>query len=86
MPDETTLCRFRNKLVERNLHDSLFQEINRQLEAHGIKIRKAEAALVDATIITSAARPRQTIEDRVVKKSADPDASWVKKGNKSYFG
>lgn len=30
VPDETTLCRFRNKLVERNLHDALFQEINRQ--------------------------------------------------------
>jgi transposase, IS5 family len=86
VPDETTLCRFQNKLVERNLHDTLFQEINRQLEDHRIKIRKAEAALVDATIITSAARPRQTIEDGVVKKSTDPDASWVKKGNKSYFG
>jgi IS5 family transposase len=86
VPDETTLCRFRNKLIERNLHDTLFQEINRQLEDHGIKVRKAEAALVDATIITSLARPRQTIEDGVAKKSADPDASWVTKGNKSYFG
>lgn len=86
VPDETTLCRFRNKLVERNLHRLLFQEINRQLEEHGIKVRHAEAALVDATIITSAARPRQTIEDGVVKKSADPDASWLKKGKTSYFG
>lgn len=86
VPDETTLCRFRNKLVERNLHENLFQEINRQLENHGIKVRKAEAALVDATIITSLARPRQTIEDGAVKKSADPDATWVTKGNKSYFG
>jgi IS5 family transposase len=86
VPDETTLCRFRNKLVERNLHDILFQEINCQLESHGIKVKKAEAALVDATIITSSARPRQTIENGVVKKSADPDASWVTKGKKSYFG
>ena len=76
-PDETTLCRFRNKLIERNLHESLFREINKQLEEHGIKVRKAEAALVDATIISSAARPRQTIdvESGEVKRSADPDAS-----------
>lgn len=87
VPDETTLCRFRNKLIERGLHSILFTEINRQLELHGIKVRKAEAALVDATLISSAARPRQTIEaDGEVKKSVDPDASWLKKGKKCYFG
>jgi IS5 family transposase len=87
-PDETTLCRFRNKLIERKLHESLFKEINRQLEEHGIKVRKAEAALVDATIIASSARPRSTIEhpSGEVKRSADPDATWVTKGNRSYFG
>lgn len=88
VPDETTLCRFRNKLVERNLYERLFKEINNQLEKQGIKVKKAEAALLDATIITSAARPREMIEaaSGEVKKSADPDATWVKKGSKSYFG
>jgi len=88
VPDETTLCRFRNKLVERDLYESLFKEINNQLERQGIKVRKAEAALLDATIITSAAKPRATIEEATgeVKKSADPDATWLKKGTKSYFG
>lgn len=88
IPDETTLCRFRNKLIKRGLHTVLFGEINRQLEEKGIKVKKAEAALVDATIITSAARPRKTIEVEThkMKHSADPDATWVKKGKKSYFG
>lgn len=88
VPDETTLCRFRNKLIERNLHTTVFEEINRQLEEQGIKIKKAEAALVDATIITSAARPRRTVEVETgkIKQSADSDATWVKKGSKSYFG
>jgi IS5 family transposase len=88
VPDETTLCRFRNKLVERNVYERLFKEINNQLEEQGIKVKKAEAALLDATIIMSAARPRETIEEATgeVKKSADRDATWVKKGSKSYFG
>lgn len=88
VPDETTLCRFRNKLVEKNLYESLFKEINSQLEEQGIKVKKAEAALLDATIITSAARPRETIEETTgeARKSADPDATWVKKGSKCYFG
>jgi transposase, IS5 family len=88
VPDETTLCRFRNKLVENGLYERVFKEINNQLEEQGIKVKKAEAALLDATIITSAARPRATIEGATgeVRKSADPDATWVKKGSKSYFG
>lgn len=87
-PDETTLCRFRNKLIERKLHESLFKEVNRQLEEQGIKVKKAEAALVDATIIASSARPKDTIEhpSGEIKRSADPDAAWVTKSNKSYFG
>jgi len=86
-PDETTLCRFRNILVKRGLYDSIFVELNYQLEKHGIKVKKADAALVDATIILSSARPRQTIEENgKVKQSADEGARWVKKGNKSYFG
>lgn len=86
-PDETTLCRFRNILVEKELYNPIFMELNRQLEELGIKVKKADAALVDATIILSAARPRQTIEENgKIKQSADEDARWVTKGSKSYFG
>jgi IS5 family transposase len=62
IPDETTLCRFRNKLAERKLDKMLFKEINKQLEELGLKVEKADAAVIDATIIESAARPRRTIE------------------------
>ncbi len=55
-PDETTLCRFRNHLIKKNLHGLLFAEINARLEEHGIKVRYAKTALVDATIIDSSAR------------------------------
>lgn len=100
LPDETTLCRFRNKLIAKGIDKLLFEEINKQLEELGIKISKADKAIVDATIIESSARPNKMIEiaqDREedeeimveegkIKESADNDARWLKKGNKSYFG
>lgn len=99
-PDETTLCRFRNKLIANNLHHKLFQCINRQLQELGLAIESAPGAVLDATVIESAARPRRVYEvqeDReeetedeklIVKKveSKDPDARWLKKGKKCFFG
>ena len=98
IPDETSICRFRNRLVKTQLDQKLFDELNRQLIAHNIMVEEAKAAIIDASIIDSAARPKQTIgaiqEDRkedeqtapIVKQSADPDAAWLKKGSKSHFG
>lgn len=98
VPDETTHCRFRNALVDGGVYDELLGETCRQLEVHGLKLRAAEAAIIDATLIESAARPRQFIEpakDREesddpseigVSYSADADARWVKKSSKSTLG
>ena len=98
VPDETTHCRFRNGLVKGGVFDELLAEVCRQLEAHGLKLNEAEAAIIDATLVESAARPRTYIEapqDRAeceapdepeVHFSADPDARWVKKGSKSTLG
>lgn len=98
VPDETTHCRFRNALVRGGVYDDLLAEVCRQIEAHGLKLKEAEAAIIDATLIESAARPRTHIEppqDRAegttpddvdVYFSADPDARWVKKGSKSTLG
>lgn len=101
VPDETTLCRFRNLLMQRGLYETLFARINQSLEAAGLKVRGCEGAVIDATIIESASRPRKTIEvmpeDRnetreetktqgSISYAKDPDAGWLKKGRKSYFG
>lgn len=94
-PDETTHCRFRNALVKSGVYDDLLAEVCCQLEAHGLKLKAADATIIDATLIGSAARPRSHIEppqDRAEDEtpdapdmhfSADPDARWVKKGSKS---
>ncbi len=96
--DETTHCRFRNALVKGGVYDDLLAEVCRQLEGHGLKLKAAQAAIIDATLIESAARPRNHIDpsqDRAedeapdapdVHFSADPDARWVKKGSKSTLG
>lgn len=95
-PDATTICRFRNKLIEKNLDEKLFSEINNQLETAGLKLKKANGAVIDASIIESAARPRKVVNiendreesgDNVqVEESKDPDAKWLKKGKRYYFG
>ncbi len=100
VPDETTHCRFRNALVQAEIYDALLAEVCRQIEGHGLKVREAEAAIIDATLIESAARPRSHVEappqDRAEDKTpdtppdisfcADEDARWVKKGRKSTLG
>jgi IS5 family transposase len=102
-PDHTTICRFRGALVRLGLHEELLAEVNRQLKVHGLMMEAAPVAVVDATIVESAARPRRQIEampeDRredqaqetpdhpvTERLSADPDAAWLKKGRKSFFG
>jgi transposase, IS5 family len=95
-PDETTICRFRNALVIKGLHKEIFDEINSQLETKGLKVRNAQGAVVDATIIESSARPRRVIhiendreetETQVeIQESKDKDAKWLKKGKMCYYG
>lgn len=92
LPDETTFCRFRNKLVTQGKYDLLFNEVNSQLELHGLKVRNADVAIVDATIISSNSRPRNKVieleanGESVTHHSSAPDAKWLKKGKKFYFG
>jgi IS5 family transposase len=98
VPDETTHCRFRNALVKAGVYDDLLAEVCRQIEEHGLKLKQAEAAIIDATLIECAARPRQYIDaprDREeaeqlvnpdIHYCADKDAKWVKKGRKSTLG
>ena len=73
VPDHTTLCRFRNRLVTARLLERLFDELDRQLEAAGLILK--QGTMLDATLIEAAtARPRGGKEARAV----DPDARFVK--------
>ena len=48
VPDETTICRFRNKLIERDLVDLILTEVNNQLQMNNLKVKKANLAVIDA--------------------------------------
>ena len=87
------------RLPSLELDRELFEEVRYQLEGHGLQIKEASMAIVDATVIEPACRPKRCIEvvdDRnesatdqpqaKVIESADPDARWLKKGNRFYFG
>jgi IS5 family transposase len=100
VPDHTTLCRFRNLLISQNLWEYLLAMVNYQLEQKGLKVKESQGAIIDATLIESAARPRKEMEGMAVDReeetqyeveervtlSKDPDATWLKKGKRSYFG
>ena len=86
-PDHSTLWRFRSELTQAGLIDRLFAEINRQLEEKGLIVKRG--TLIDACFLQARARPpgkpKEGQEGRA-EPSADPDARWGRKGNKSVFG
>jgi transposase, IS5 family len=56
-PDHSTLWRFREALAVAGIADNVFAEINRQLDGHGLILRKG--TLIDATLVEAqAARPK----------------------------
>jgi IS5 family transposase len=95
-PDHTTICRFRNLLVEKKLLHAVLDEVNGQMEKQGKLVKKGVA--VDASIISSAARPRKQVDTETVRDgegaentlsvsySHDRDAAWTKKGKDYRYG
>ena len=87
IPDYSTLCRYRNWLAQDDTPSELLELINRQLTKKGLKVEKASAAVIDATIIqTAGSKQRQAIEvdeegqvSGQTTPSKDSDARWTKK-------
>ena len=40
------------------VYDALLAEVCRQIKDHGLKLKQAEAAIIDATLVETADRPR----------------------------
>src|SRR5919109_2050998 len=88
-PDHSTLCRFRNRLVEAGLIEKLFAEFDRQIEGRGLVLK--QGTMVDATLVEAARSrpPRGEEEDaldcdaRFVKKEGKPGSSY---GYKAHVG
>jgi IS5 family transposase len=81
VPDHSTICRFRNLLVEQGLLDKLFAELDRQLDKAGLILRRG--TMLDATVIeTQAAKPGDP------QSTSDPEARFTRRQgrNGSSFG
>lgn len=69
-PDHSTICRFRNALVEKGLWDKLLSMINKQLKKHGMMEIK-RGVLVDASIVDSPFSPDGSIKIEVADDRED---------------
>jgi transposase, IS5 family len=81
-PDETTICRFRN--AAGGLIEAAFAEVNRQLEAKGLVVKKG--TLIDATIVSAASRRPEPESGGKPHLRREPEASFTRKGGKACFG
>jgi IS5 family transposase len=72
VPDHSTIWRFRERLAQAGLVEPLFAEMQRQLEGHGVLVKRG--TLIDATLMQAAARRPRMKEDKIAK--SDPDARF----------
>ena len=81
-PDHSSIWRFRPRIEKLGLPEKLLAEVNRQLDARGLIVKRG--TLVDATIIAAAVKP-PSFEEGVVSER-DPDASFTMKNGETHFG
>jgi IS5 family transposase len=82
VPDHSSVWRFREQLASRGLAARLLAEVNRQLDAKGLILRRG--TLVDATVLEAAVRPPGGDAGEVSPR--EPQAGWTKKNGKSRHG
>jgi IS5 family transposase len=85
-PDYSTVWSFRERLAETGTDRLVWEELQRQLDMKGLKVKKG--VVQDASFITSdpghAAADKPRGEEAQTRRSKDGE--WAKKGSKSCFG
>jgi len=86
IPDETTICKFRNALIRENLMEMIFAQVKTQMIQKNLILN--EGTLVDATLIHASEPKRKKDDDGKVisNKAADSDASYVSKRGVKHHG
>ncbi len=86
IPDSTTVWLFRERLTESGRDRLVWEELQRQLDGKGLKVKKG--VVQDASFITS--DPGHAAKDKPrggeAKTRRSRDGTWAKKGSKSYYG
>ena len=83
-PDETTLCRFRLAAAKAGVLEGCFAEVNRQLDARGLVLKKG--TLMDASIVAATHKPPRREAGMGAAHPREPGADWTAKNGKSFFG
>lgn len=86
IPDETTLCKFRNALMDAMLFDTIFEEITALMQERGLILK--EGSHVDATLIHSSEpkRKRDREGNIITNQAADSDATYTSKRGQKHHG
>ena len=82
VPDDTTLCRFRTALGQAGLAQLIMAEVNRQLDARGLELKRG--TIVDATLIAAAVAPPTPREGQVTDR--DPEAAVAARKGGAIYG
>jgi IS5 family transposase len=83
VPDETAICRFRQRMIEARLHEGLLELLNQQLAAAGYLVKRT--TLVDATLVESS-RTRPDHQVALAGQAPDVDARYTRKEHRRYYG
>ncbi len=83
-PDETTICRFRLAAAKAGVLERCLAEVNRQLDAKGLILKKG--TLMDASIVAATHNPPKKEAGMGAAHPREPGADWTNKNGKSFFG
>jgi len=82
IPDYSTVWKFRERLIETGKDKEIWKELQRQLKAKGLRVKKG--VIQDATFITSDPGSSKARDEAKTRRSEE--GTWTKKNSKSYFG
>jgi IS5 family transposase len=84
-PDYSTVWQFRERLAATRTDELVWQELQRQLDEAGLRVRKGvaqDASIIEADPGQSSGKPRG--DDALTRRSRDGD--WAKRLKESFFG
>jgi IS5 family transposase len=86
IPDQSTIWYFRERLIKHKKLDLIWEELRRQENILGLKIKKG--TIQDATFITAdpGHAPADKPRGNLAKTRRSKEGTWTKKNSKSYFG
>ncbi|MCK5536939.1 MAG: IS5 family transposase [Bacteroidales bacterium] len=86
IPDETTICKFRNALIKNNILEAIFLEVKKSMIERNLILN--EGTLVDATLIhSSEPKRKKDVTGKTISNEAnDKDASYTSKRGRKHHG